>query len=112
MFPKNAQPETGWRRLGQWLRVAPQPAVPDNRSETRIPAHGRVALRWTDDGGESRLVVASLIDLSDRGRRIRCGERPDVDSEVELEEERGRRRRAKVRWVLQEGEDVEVGLVV
>jgi hypothetical protein len=99
-----------WRRLGQLLRLSAAEERSERRSETRLPDHGPVALRWNDERGDPELALASLVDSSSAGVRVRCSAVLEPGCEVELEDRRSMRLTAVVRWVQRDGEDVEVGL--
>lgn len=77
-----------WTDLTGWFRGKPK--AEDRRIESRLPVHDQVQLSWRLDSGLQQSTAVNLIDISDLGFKVRCGEDIAVGTSIRLTDSNGK----------------------
>ena len=77
-----------WTDLTGWLRRKPK--AEDRRIESRLPVHDQAQLSWRLDSGLQQSTAVNLIDVSDLGFKVRCGEDIAVGTSIRLTDSNGK----------------------
>ncbi len=77
-----------WTDLTGWLRGKPKEE--DRRTDNRLPVHDQAQLSWRLDSGLQQSTAVNLIDVSDLGFKVRCGEDIAVGTSIRLTDSNGK----------------------
>ncbi len=77
-----------WTDLTGWLRGKPKEE--DRRIESRLPIHDQAHLSWRLDSGLQQSTAVNVIDVSDLGFKVRCGEDIAVGTSIRLTDSNGK----------------------